>query len=519
MKSPRQAGTTLALVAYCLLSLPDRSTAAVQLLSLAGPSKQAKETSFSIQIDDAPLPRQGAGLLTSFAPIVKKVVPSVVQITTTQRVKVPEGWPFPFPPFFNEPPFRRFFGPPEGEDQGGGRRQAPSQPPRSRRQSGLGSGVIVSPDGYILTNNHVVEVAEEIKVLVGEEKKEYSAKVVGKDPYSDVALVKIDAKDLPAAVFTDSDQVEVGDIVLAVGNPFALSQTVTMGIVSGKGRKDVGIEEYEDFIQTDAAINPGNSGGALVDVEGRLVGINTAIVSPGRVGNLGIGFAVPSNMARYVMQELVSHGRVIRGFLGVTISEVTPELARAFKLPEAIGALVEQVTPGAPAAQAGVKDGDVIIGFNGQKVIDPRVFRLAVSQTPPGSKVSLKIWRDGKELSVQTVLKERPNEPVASGSTPGGSEQGTFLPGVDISDLSGAARQQLEIPAEVQGVVVTNVDQDLPAGRPGRNQLQPGDVILQVNHRPVHAVREAQEAVKASQGDVLLQVWSHGMTRFVVVKR
>ncbi|WP_020493981.1 Do family serine endopeptidase [Verrucomicrobium sp. 3C] len=519
MKSNWPAGASLVLcIVYCLLSFPVRSVATVQSLSLASPSRQVKETSFSIQVDDAALPRQGAGLLTSFAPIVKKVVPSVVQIATTQRVKVPEGWPFPFPPFFNEPPFRRFFGPPEGEDQGG-RRQAPSQPPRSHRQSGLGSGVIISPDGYILTNNHVVEVAEEIKVLVGEAKKEYAAKVVGKDPYSDIALVKIEANDLPAAVFTDSDKVEVGDIVLAVGNPFALSQTVTMGIVSGKGRKDVGIEEYEDFIQTDAAINPGNSGGALVDVEGRLVGINTAIVSPGRVGNLGIGFAVPSNMARYVMQELVNHGRVIRGFLGVTISEVTPDLARAFRLNEPIGALVEQVTPGGPAAQAGVKDGDVIIGFNGQKVIDPRVFRLAVSETPPGSKVILKIWRDGKEVTAQAILKERPNEPVASSGTPGGSEQGTFLPGVEIAELNGAARQQLEIPAEVQGVVVTNVDQDSPAARPGRNQLQPGDVILQVNHRPVRAVREALEAAKSSQGDMLLQVWSRGMTRFVVVKR
>ncbi|VVM08123.1 Do family serine endopeptidase [Methylacidimicrobium tartarophylax] len=518
MKFFSAAGTSLAAFAYCLFSFPVPSSATVQSVSLASPPKQAKETSFSIQVDDSALPRQGAGLLASFAPIVKKVVPSVVQITTTQRVKAPEGWPFPFPPFFNEPPLRRFFGPPEGEDQGG-RRQPPSPQPRSRRQSGLGSGVIVSPDGYILTNNHVVEVAEEIKVLVGEAKKEYAAKVIGKDPYSDIALVKIEANDLPAAVFADSDKVEVGDIVLAVGNPFALSQTVTMGIVSGKGRKDVGIEEYEDFIQTDAAINPGNSGGALVDVEGRLVGINTAIVSPGRVGNLGIGFAVPSNMARYAMQELVTHGRVIRGFLGVTISEVTPELARAFKLPEPIGALVEQVTPNAPAAQAGVKDGDVIIGYNGQKVVDPRVFRLAVSETPPGSKVSLKIWRDGKEMTVQTVLKERPSEPVASSGVPGSSEQGTFLPGVEIADLNSAARQQLEVPAEVQGVLVTSVDQEAPAARPGRNQLQPGDVILQVNHRAVHAVREALDAVKSSQGDLLLQVWSHGMTRFVVAKR
>ncbi|QSR87724.1 DegQ family serine endoprotease [Candidatus Methylacidiphilum infernorum] len=477
-------------------------------------NKELKPVPFQFQIDNAQIQRQSTGLVTSFAPIVKKVAPSVVEIFTTQKVKVPEGWIFPF---FNDPFFRKFFGPPDGGEDQNNPRIFPM--PKPRKQTGLGSGVIVSSDGYIVTNNHVVDVAEEIKVLVGEQKKEFAGKVIGKDPLSDIALVKIDASGLPSIVFTDSDQVEVGDVVLAIGNPFALTQTVTMGIVSGKGRKDIGIEEYEDFIQTDAAINPGNSGGALVDVQGRLVGINTAIVSPGRVGNLGIGFAVPSNMARYVVEQILKNGRVIRGFLGVTISEVTPDLAQAFKLPEATGALVEQVSPGTPADQAGMKAGDVILEYNGQKVTDPRSLRLAVSQTPPGSKVTLKIWRDGKEKVIQAVLKERTPEEVSAAVPKQQEENSSFLPGVEIADLNRMTRQQFEIPADIQGVVIVSVDPESPAARPGRNSLQPGDVILEVQRRPVRTVQEALQAVKGTSGNVLLRVWSKGITHFVVVPR
>ncbi|WP_134390255.1 DegQ family serine endoprotease [Methylacidiphilum sp. Yel] len=477
-------------------------------------NKETKPIPFQFQTDNTPIQRQNTGLISSFAPIVKKVAPSVVEIFTTQKVKAPEGWIFPF---FNDPFFRRFFGPPDGGEDQNNPRIFPM--PKPRKQTGLGSGVIVSPEGYILTNNHVVDVAEEIKVLVGEQKKEFAGKIIGKDPLTDIALVKIEASGLPSIVFTDSDLVEVGDIVLAIGNPFALTQTVTMGIVSGKGRKDIGIEEYEDFIQTDAAINPGNSGGALVDIQGRLVGINTAIVSPGRVGNLGIGFAVPSNMARYVMDQIVKNGRVIRGFLGVTISEVTPDLAQAFKLPEATGALVEQVSPGTPADQAGMKAGDVILEYNGQKVTDPRSLRLAVSQTPPGSKATLKIWRDGKEKIIQAVLKERTPEDVSANVPKQQEENSTFLPGVEIADLNRMVRQQFEIPPDVQGVVIVSVDPESPAAKPGRNSLQPGDVILEVQHRPVRTVQEALQAVKGTSGNVLLRVWSKGITHFVVVPR
>lgn len=486
----------------------------VHALNWFSQNKELKPVPFQFQIDNAQIQRQNAGLVTSFAPIVKKVAPSVVEIFTTQKVKAPEGWIFPF---FNDPFFRKFFGPPDGGEDQNNPRIFPM--PKPRKQTGLGSGVIVSSDGYIVTNNHVVDVAEEIKVLVGEQKKEFAGKVIGKDPLSDIALVKIDASGLPSIVFTDSDQVEVGDVVLAIGNPFALTQTVTMGIVSGKGRKDIGIEEYEDFIQTDAAINPGNSGGALVDIQGRLVGINTAIVSPGRVGNLGIGFAVPSNMARYVVEQILKNGRVIRGFLGVTISEVTPDLAQAFKLPEATGALVEQVSPGTPADQAGMKAGDVILEYNGQKVTDPRSLRLAVSQTPPGSKVNLKIWRDGKEKVIQAVLKERTPEEVSANVPKQQEENSSFLPGVEIADLNRMTRQQFEIPADIQGVVIVSVDPESPAARPGRNSLQPGDVILEVQRRPVRTVQEALQAVKGTGGNVLLRVWSKGITHFVVVPR
>ncbi|WP_236027800.1 DegQ family serine endoprotease [Candidatus Methylacidithermus pantelleriae] len=482
-----------------------------------GKAERSESKLPNILVDNQPINRSTTGLLTSFAPVVKKVVPSVVKIFTTQKIRVPEGWGFPF---FNDPFFRRFFGLPDEDNQGSNPRRVP-RAPQQRRAGGLGSGVIVTADGYILTNNHVVDVADEIKVMLGNDKKEFTAKVVGKDPLADIALIKIPARDLPPITFTDSDKAEVGDIVLAVGNPFDLTQTVTMGIISAVGRKDVGIEEYEDFIQTDAAINPGNSGGALVDILGRLVGINTAIVSPGRPGNLGIGFAVPSNMARYAMEQLLAHGRVIRGFLGVSISEVTPELATAFKLPQPTGALVEQVNPDSPAEKAGIKPGDVILEFNGNKVNDPRDLRLAVSQTQPGTRVTLKIWRDGHERVLEATLKERETPEASSGGS-GGEQQpaSDFIPGVEIADLTPLLRQQFGIPPSLQGVLVTNVEPDSPAAGPGRDSLRPGDVIVEVARRPVRSVREVLTVAKQVQEDrLLLRVWTRNIMHYVVIKR
>jgi serine protease Do len=326
-----------------------------------------------LNVQENPISRD-TKFTTSFAPVIKKVAPSVVNIYSTKIVK--EGQRMI--PFSDDPFFRRFFG-----DQFDDSRR-----PRAREEQSLGSGVIISEDGYILTNNHVVEGADEIKVVLADDRKEFEAKVVGTDPQTDVAVVKVEGKGLPAITIADSDQLEVGDVVLAIGNPFGVGQTVTTGIVSATGR-GVGIlgrEGYEDFIQTDASINPGNSGGALVDAEGRLVGINTAILSRGG-GNQGVGFAVPADLARYVMERIVKDGKVVRAYLGVWMQPITPELAKEFGLaPDTSGVLVSQVLPDGPAARAGLKDGDAIIEFNGKKVTDSRHLRLVVAQMAPRPK-------------------------------------------------------------------------------------------------------------------------------------
>ena len=316
-----------------------------------------------VEVDETPLPRQ-AGPYTSFAPVVKKVAPGVVKVVVTSkasRVNMPEGFGF------NDPFWRHFF----GDQFGNG---TPNRQFKAPRQQGLGSGVIVTKDGYILTNNHVVDGAQDVKVTL-QDGREFTAKIIGRDPKSDVAVIKIDAKDLPVVPMADSDKVQVGDVVLAVGNPFGVGQTVTTGIVSATGRGNLGIEDYEDFIQTDAAINPGNSGGALVDVEGRLIGINTAIYSRSG-GNQGIGFAIPSDLARDVMGSLISDGKVTRGYLGVMIQDVTPALAKEFKLKDNTGALVGDVVPKGPADKAGLKDGDVVLECNGKAISDSRRLRL-----------------------------------------------------------------------------------------------------------------------------------------------
>src|SRR5437660_2523903 len=311
----------------------------------------------SIAVNDSPLERQ-TKFTTSFAPVVKKVAPSVVNVFTTKTVRNPMP---EITPFFDDPFFRRFFGSPFGDD--GGRRQ-----PRTFKERSLGSGVIVTKDGYILTNNHVVDGADEIKVARDKDKKQFTAKVIGRDPRTDIAVLKIDAKDLPFITFADSDKIEVGDVVLALGNPFGIGQTVTMGIVSATGRGGLGIEDYEDFIQTDAAINPGNSGGALVNPEGRLVGISTAILSRSG-GNQGIGFAIPANMARSVMDQIIHGGKVSRAFLGVLIQPVTPDLAKAFKLGKSEGALISDVSATSPAELAGLKAGDIVTKVDDQTIL------------------------------------------------------------------------------------------------------------------------------------------------------
>src|SRR5438132_6762942 len=372
----------------------------------------------SVAVNDAPLERQ-TKFTTSFAPVVKKVAPSVVNVFTTKTVRNPMP---EITPFFDDPFFRRFFGSPFGDD--GGRRQ-----PRTFKERSLGSGVIVTKDGYILTNNHVVDGADEIKVARDKDKKKFTAKVVGRDPRTDIAVLKIDAKDLPSITFADSDRIEVGDVVLALGNPFGIGQTVTMGIVSATGRGGMGIEDYEDFIQTDAAINPGNSGGALVDAEGRLIGVNTAILSR-TGGNQGVGFAIPINMACYVMDRITREGKVTRGYLGINPQSLTIGLAKEFNLPDdSSGVMVGGVMPGTAAEKAGLKNGDVILEINGKKMTDPRTLQLLVAQMSPGTKVTLRILRSepGKapmEKTLTATLIELPQEAMAGRSRTSPTEHG-----------------------------------------------------------------------------------------------
>ena len=473
-------------------------------------AEAGRKEAIRMMVDETPVERDGK-MVTSFAEVLKNVSPSVVKVYTTMKAR--EVSEEQFSPFFNDPRFRRFFG-----EQFDGRGMRPQMP--APRQEGMGSGVIVTKDGYILTNNHVVENADVVKVQVGERGEEFTAKVVGTDPKTDIAVLKIENgdKSFPAIRVADSEGIKVGDVVLAVGNPFGIGQTVTMGIVSATGRATMGME-YEDFIQTDAAINPGNSGGALVDAEGRLIGINTAIISRSG-GNQGIGFAVPVNLARGVMESLVEHGRVVRGFMGVNIQDVNPALAREFELDSYDGALVADVTEDSPAEEAGLKAGDVIVEFNGKEVRDSRNLKLEVSQTAPGKEVPVKVLRNGKSKELEITLKEFPSEQLAAKAK---SKKGSFdkaetdvLSGVTVGEVDGRARQQFEIPSGLRGALVTEVDPGSPAFEAG---LRPGDIIQEIERQPV---KDAEEAVAMSEnleGDsVLLKIWSRGGSRFLVVK-
>ena len=456
-------------------------------------------------VEEAPVKRDGR-FTTSFAPMIKKVSPAVVKVFTStaarQNTSQNRGP-------LDDPFFRRFFG-----DDFPGAEQRRSRTPR---QNGLGSGVIVSEDGYILTNNHVVENADEIKIALNDE-REFTAKVIGRDDKSDVAVLKIDAKDLPYLHLANSDTLEVGDVVLAIGNPFGVGQTVTMGIVSATGRGNMGLD-YEDFIQTDAAINPGNSGGALIDAEGRLVGINTAIISRSG-GNQGIGFAIPVNLARSVTESLVKDGRVVRGFMGVNIQDVTPTLAKEFNLKDNDGALVADVSAGSPAEKAGLKAGDIITKFNGKPVSDSRHLKLQVAQTSPSAKVPVEVLRDGSTKALSVQLKEFPRNELASNSRRGGdddSEAEETLKGVAVGNIDARAREQLNMPGNLKGAIVTGVDESSAAFEAG---LREGDVILEINRKPVASADDAvQLSAKNDRKDsVLLRVWSRGGTRYVVVK-
>jgi serine protease Do len=462
--------------------------------------------SADVKTDDAPIARTGH-FTASYANVVKKAAPSVVNISTTRTIKLDPRRQFMGP--LDDPLFRRFFG-----DQFEGRGQAM---PRTQKENSLGSGIIVTKDGYIITNNHVVEGADEIKVTLSDKKTELDAKIIGRDPKTDIAIVKINGKNLPFATLANSDLVEVGDVVLAIGSPFGLARSVTMGIVSAVGR-GMGnqIEEYEDFIQTDAAINPGNSGGALVDAEGRVVGINTAILSR-TGGNQGVGFAVPINLAKNVMESLLKNGRVERGFLGVAIQDLTPALAKEFKVPETGGALVGDVTEKSAAGDAGIKSGDVIIELNGKAVSDARNLRLIVGQMAPGTKVSVKVLRQGAEKTYDVVLKAMPSEDQASlgGKPDQNAEESDALNGVTVGDITPGIRQELNLPPRLQGAVITELDPATPAYEAG---LREGDVVVEINHQPVKDSETAVEISKHIKSkQILLRVFSRGGVRYIVV--
>jgi serine protease Do len=456
------------------------------------------------KIDENPAPVDLSTLKNGYSSVIDPALPAVVNVSSTKVVKQQNN----VPGYFSiDPWFRQFFG-------GNGPDQMPNQP-QTESEHSLGSGVIVNPDGYILTNNHVVEGASDIEVFT-QDKKKFRAKVVGTDPRTDVAVLKIDAAQLPSLTLGDSSKLKVGDVVFAIGDPFSVGETTTMGIVSATGRGFGGaIEHYEDFIQTDAAINPGNSGGALLDLHGDLIGINTAILTGegGGGGNQGIGFAIPINMARNVMEQIVDHGKVVRGQLGVAVQGVDADMAKAFGLAQGGGALVAEVTPGSPAAKAGIERGDIILELNGQPVSQPDDLSVRISETAPGTTVQLKVARNGQTRDVSVTLGEMSEK---AETAPAQETGNVTLQGVQVQNLTPSVAQDLEIPVNTHGVAITSVDPSSAAAAAG---LQSGDVIQEVNRKPVRNVSEYEQAVSEAHGQsILLLVNRSGATHFIVIE-
>lgn len=441
---------------------------------------------------------------TGFAPVVKKVLPAVVNIASSKVSKVPTEF---FGQLPDDPMFRQFFG-----NDFNRQFRAPRQAPEQREQ-GLGSGVVMTQDGYILTNNHVVDGASSVTVTLAD-KREFKARVIGTDPKSDIAVLKIDASSLPSITVADSSKVQVGDYALAVGDPFGVGQTVTMGIVSATGRSHLGIEQYEDFIQTDAPINPGNSGGALVNDRGELIGINTAIIAHGSEGNQGIGFAIPANMARNVMEQIVEHGKVTRAYLGIVPQDVTPDLAKQFGEKETRGALVADVSADSPAQKAGLERGDIILEVNGKPVADSNDLRMTISMMPPDSEANLKVFRNGSAKQIEVRLSTLPTEEAAAHSE--GNSNGSAssaLAGVSVENLDADSARELGLSPNTKGVVVTNVDPSSEAAEAG---LRRGDVIQEVNRQPVNNTADFERAVRSSKDKKpLLLVDRNGSTMYL----
>ena len=491
---------------------------AVLLASLPATfAEELEKKAPTVNVDPSPIVPK-PGMVTTFAPIVEKVSPSVVTISTSKMV-TDNGNARRQNPMFNDPAFRRFFGIPdqdENEEIVPAPNRKGSKAPKPHKQPiGLGSGVIVSPEGHILTNNHVVEGAEEIIVRLGKNAREYKATKIGSDPESDLAVLKIEGKDLPAITFADSENVHVGDVVLAVGNPFGFTQSVTMGIVSALGRdmRELNLN-FQNFIQTDASINPGNSGGALVDTDGRLIGVNTAIYSR-TGGNQGIGFAVPGNIARGVMDSILNNGRMIRGYLGVMLQPLKEDLAKEFKIEGDKGVLVGDVPPGSPAQKAGIKIGDVVVAVDGKQVGGVSELMMMVAAKPPGTEVSVKLLRDGKETIVPVKLGERPAKNEVAKVEPADDDP-DVLDGVQVADIDADTRKKFDIPENAKGVVVTQIDPDSACYAKG---IREGDVIHEIKKEAVTTSKQAVELSEKVKKDktVLLRVSTKGASRFVVI--
>jgi serine protease Do len=452
-----------------------------------------------------PPPAVNAGGDRNFVQVAKAVTPAVVNIFTTRTGRGGEG-PHAMP--FDDPLFRRFFG-----EEFFRRFEAP----RERKERSLGSGVIVEPTGLIVTNNHVVSKADEIKVFLSD-KREFKARLIGTDSKTDLAVLKVEAEGLHTIPWSDSDKLEVGEFVLAVGNPFGLTQTVTLGIVSAVGRASMGIAEYEDFIQTDAAINPGNSGGALVNARGELVGINTAIFSQSG-GNMGIGFAVPSNMVRSILEQLVRTGKVVRGWLGVSIQELSSELASQFGLEESKGVLVSDVLDNSPAKKAGLERGDVIVEYDGKPVENPTQLRNHVAQTSVGKKAVVKFIREKTSRTVEVTIAEQPKTVAQAGGEEGGESvrPSGLLSDLDVRELNAELASRLGLAAGERGIAIVRVRPGSVAEEAG---LKEGDLILEVNRKPVPNLKAYEKAAsKVGKSEaVLLLIKRQGHTTFVTLK-
>ena len=483
---------------------------------------EAKPAPLALKIDSRPINREAADRV-SYSSVVKRTAASVVYVYSSKTVRAPD-----MSPFMNAPRFRRFFDqlvpreereestpPPSKKNTPNRNNRGGNTPNRNRPneqvQQGLGSGVVATADGYIITNNHVIDGADEVKVSIGESNKRYEAKVVGRDPGSDLAVLKIEATNLSPATFGDSDQLEIGDVVLAIGNPFGIGQSVSRGIVSALGR-GMGMGVFEDFIQTDAAINMGNSGGALLDSDGRVVGINTAILS--RSGSsAGVGFAIPINLARFVVEQLANTGKVERGFLGVRTDELTEDLVSYFDTEK--GALINDVTEGSPADKAGIKAGDIILKIGAVEIRDPRHLIMTVSKFAPGTEITVELLREKQRKTVTAKLTRRDEDALAKeDGTPGAKEEGV-LNGVGVGDITSEMRGQMQIPSRIKGAIITSIEPDSPAARQG---LREGDIILELDRRPC---TNAEEAVKLSEEikgpKVLVLIYRNGRTRYLAI--